>query len=404
MNLQELSKSYSPLTSTTRILDMVIPEEVDLPDGGTLALPKCVTKKDIHYVVDETGRKTIKASWISGTLSHVLNGYRLEDISVRATELTRAIQCIDKEVLNLLQEGILRDRRGPGAMAFVQANENIPKDSILISRRAFQALCKFNDAWRRARKVMVIRFPNLGPETTRVLNLVVNDHPNHNRPIANTISNLAPNLKAILSEMGGDYNDIAPDIVDAFYLNPTVLKNSLEGDGDGDQIFVVLEEYGHPKFDKISLLRSEGEIQVDSINTLFKKAERINTPPNEEWLTNYFDDIPIGQATFAIRWKLYQLLSKYKNENHPMHAAWKELAPYAIDLIEFVMDIRKGTFTKDQINRKMDEISDTTKEIAKARNEGNWFAKTVVSRNSIEVQDFIKTFPTLQEYVNYITR
>ena len=86
-----------------------------------------------------------------------------------------------------------------------------------------------------------------------------------------------------------------------------------------------------------------------------------------------------------------------------MGEAWKEIAPKAISMIEFVMDIRKGEWTDQEIDTKMMDIQNKMAEIQAAKNNGNWFAKTVTSRTVEDIPGFVMKFRTLQEYVNSIT-
>ena len=87
-----------------------------------------------------------------------------------------------------------------------------------------------------------------------------------------------------------------------------------------------------------------------------------------------------------------------------MQEAWKEVAPQAIEMIEFVMDIRKGEWTEAQIETKMNNINNIVQEIQKAKENGNWFARIVTSSNLEDIQGFIRTFSTLQDFVDYATK
>lgn len=401
MKVSEVAKSYSPLTSSTRVVDLDIPETIEIR-GEEIVLPKCLRKKDVHYLVDSKGQNTIRASWISGPLSHILNAYRLSDPEAKAFELIRAIKCIDKEICELIRNGILRDRKGPGAMAFVQANESVPEDSILISERTYKALSKHNPIWRDTASVMAIRFPNLGPETTRELKVIINKVPEYQKGTTASFLDLAPSLKDIYEDLGGTAKANNVEIYDAFYLNPNTLKGSFEGDGDGDQMFLVVEKRGHPEMRQIPMRRSPGPITQEMIDTMVKKADRCEEVPLSQWLPTYFDDLPIGQATYAIRWMLYNKLKDYKDYPHPMNEAWKEVAPKAIKIIEFVMDVRKGEFTAAEVKKQMSFITSTSKEIRNAQIRGNWFALTVTNRGDLNVASFIKAFPTLQDFTNHI--
>lgn len=172
---------------------------------------------------------------------------------------------------------------------------------------------------------------------------------------------------------------------------------------DGDQIFIVIEKKGTPLTKFIDLTREPAKIQEADVTTLFSKAARTNRSDIKTWLPPYFDDVPIGPATYAIRWILYNHLRKFRTTDHPMFEAWKEIAPTAIEMIEFVMDIRKGDWTEVQIMQKMQDIQNKMNEIKKAQTNGDWFAKTVTSNTIQDLPGFIIKFRTLQDYVDLIT-
>jgi hypothetical protein len=404
---EETVMAYKPLTSETRVEDFIIPTHLEL-GNQLVALPKSITRKDPHFLLSPEG-VPIRATWISQPLAHILNSKRFDIPEIRINELRRAMRATEEQISSLIKYGVLRDKHGPGAMAFCQANENVPKDSIVISSRTYDTLCLRNPRWKYAKTVMAVRFPNLGPGTTQELNIVVNK--------AEGLDLLAENLpdtalgkrfdfSSLLTALETDtHEDITDDsgIIDAFYIHPETLKENFEGDGDGDQIFIVIEKKGHPTTRFIDLTRTPGNIKESDIEMLFNKASRTNRTDIKTWLPPYFDDVPIGPATYAIRWILYNHLRKFRNADHPMFEAWKEIAPTAIEMIEFVMDIRKGDWTEAQITQKMQNIQNKMNEIKKAQNNGDWFAKTVTSSTVQDIPGFVTKFKTLQDYVNLIT-
>lgn len=403
---EETVIAYEPLTSETRVKDFVIPESLVL-GGKEITLPKSITRKDPHFLLDTSGRP-LRAAWISKPLAHILNSYRFDEPSIKIKELLKAVNAVESSISSLVKYGVLRDKHGPGAMAFCQANENVPKDAILISQRTFDTLCQKNYKWKHAKTVMAVRFPNLGPGTTQELKVIVN------KPETIDLFNLAPtaigsrctNLTDLYSALEMDTHQDLLDssgIVDAFYLHPETLKDGFQGDGDGDQIFIVLERKGDPIFREITLTREPEEIKQTDVDILFTKASRTSRENITSWLPTYFDDVPIGPATYTIRWILYNHLRKFKDSEHPMADAWQEIAPIAIDMVEFVMDIRKGDWTDKEIEVKMRNIQNKMSEIQKARYNGDWFAKTVTSRDIDDISGFILKFSSLQEYVNLIT-
>lgn len=391
--------SYQPFSSETRVKDFEIPKYLTF--GGTMIkVPKGLHQKDIHYLLDELG-KPVRCAWISKPIAHLLNSMRFENSDLRVRELERAIDAVDVEIQNLVRVGVLKDKHGPGAMSFCQTHENVPKGHILISERTFKTLVATNPKWEKTKTVAVPRFPNLGPATTQELRIIVNAT-NDKKPISSTsIGARLPNLASLLEEVE-DTIDLS-GVLDPFYVNQKDLKDGFQGDCDGDQLFITRKRNGYPIFREISLVRESADISEDDVNLLLKKANRLDRNDLSSWLGTYFDDVPIGPATYAIRWMLFNTLPKYKNSDHPMHEAWKEIAPRAIEMIEFVMDIRKGEWTNQQIETKMAYIKDKQKEISAAQETQNWFALTVTSSKSFEVAEFIKRFRTLQAYMDFVT-
>jgi hypothetical protein len=391
--------SYTALTCVNRVKDFEIPTYISL--GGKLTkLPKYLTRKDVHFLVSPEC-KLVRAAWISKALAHILNSKTMENKEVRLRELERALEDLDSHISSLIKFGVLRDRQGPGAMSFSQANENIPEDAIMISKRSYDELIKHNPRWEHTSHVMVVRFPNLGPGTTQKLRLIVNSEEDSSQLKDTALGKRFAWLGDLLDEMNTNSLE-EMGVVDAFYLNPNTLKRT-EGDGDGDIIYMVKEQKGHPYFREISLIREPAPIKDSDVETLFAKADRVDRTSLTAWLPNYFDNVPIAPATYAIRWKLFNRLAKFKNCAHPMSSAWKEIAPIGIKLMEFVMDIRKGEFTEAEIEDKMKNINNTMREIKKAKEKGNWFAKTVTSSHVEDVGRFTTDFKSLQKFVNYIT-
>ncbi len=412
--MEELVSNFKPLTSETRVEDFAIPKYITLGQM-MVEIPESVSRKDPHFLINSFGNP-VRAAWISKPLAHILNSMRFENPDIRRSQLTKALEAVDDYISKLIKYGVLRDKHGPGAMAFCQANENVPLDSILLSERSFDTLCKRNPRWKTARSVMAVRFPNLGPGTTQELKVVVNKPKPLDileKPMSDTaLGNRIPGLKDLLQIFSNESEaqdqevedlEAGSGIIDAFYIHPETLKECFEGDGDGDQIFIVLEGRGYPRFKEIDLTRKPGDITEDQIEQLFKKADRCDREDLAAWLPNYFDDVPIGQATYAIRWMLYNRLRYHIDKEHPMSAAWEEIAPEAIKMVEFVMDIRKGEWTDEQIDKKMTEITNRMAEIKKAQEEGNWFAKTVTSGKIQDIPGFVRQFSSLQEYVDLIT-
>lgn len=232
---EETILAYKPLTSETRVEDFVIPKEL-LIGGNLVTLPKSIIRKDPHFLISPDGIP-VRATWISQPLAHILNSMRFSDPDIRINELRRAMKATEEQIAFLIKYGVLRDKHGPGAMAFCQANENVPRDAIVISSRTYDTLCLKNSRWKFARTVMAVRFPNLGPGTTQELRLIVNkaiglDLLTENLP--DTALGKRCDFSSFLAAIESETNEDAVEtegIIDAFYLHPDTLKEGFEGDG-----------------------------------------------------------------------------------------------------------------------------------------------------------------------------
>ena len=285
---QELAEQYRPLTVETRIQDFELPRQVQL-GGKLINVPEIFLSKDIHWLVDWQG-KTQKAAWINKVLAHILNSYKQSETGQpvgAVNEIRRSLEALDTSISRLIRNGVLKDKQGPGAMSFSQANENVPVDSIVITERTWEQLCNYNYRWKNAEEVMVVRFPNLGPGTTCKLKLIVNKEWIPSKPITeNSISNRAPSLTEFFDLIGEEeaVSSTQPEVIDAFYLHPSILQQQLCGDSDGDAIYMVIEKQGRTRFQEIDFTRKPGPIREDHMSTLYKKANRIDRSSLSQWL------------------------------------------------------------------------------------------------------------------------
>lgn len=387
---------YEPLTAVNRIKKTEVDPIVEV-GGRQIILPKRLLQSSPHILVDSEG-KGVEATYITLPLAHLMNAFRLSDPWVRKAELQRAIKETDELISELIKTDVLRKRHKGGAMSFSQSHEGVPEDCLMISERTFKALCARDNRWSKTSHVYVIRFPNLGPQTTIKLRLLVNSSPVQS--LQSGLSDEAQSTLLTLRSLLGEEESTA--VIEAFYLNPRVLKDCLEGDGDGDLVYCVRAGWGKPWFKEVPMVRRPGKIDQTDVDKLLKKASRLGDEPISRYLPTYFDDTPIGQATYAIRWRLYETIRRLKS-SRPMNEGWKKISPWALELIEFVMDIRKGESTEFQIQQRIQEIKRYSKELATASRSGNWFAKTVTTSKIEDVEGFIRRFPTLEEFCNHIT-
>jgi len=165
---------------------------------------------------------------------------------------------------------------------------------------------------------------------------------------------------------------------------------------------MVADGYGSPRNYKLTNARIPGEITEDLVQQMFSKSDRVSRESLSTYLPVYFDDTPIGPATYAIRWKTYKQSLKHLDSEHPLHEAWLIEGPNGIKLMEFVMDIRKGEFSKKDIAKNLLHIQNTTAEIKAYQEKGNWFALAVTSGSIREIDKFCKRFNTCQEFVDTI--
>jgi len=212
------------LTADTRVEDVEIPKVLTI-GKEEVTLPDCVRNKDPHFLINSSG-KTVKAAWISRALARLVAASNSEDKVEKQVKYADALNEVDTLVNELIKTKVLRNRRGPGAMAFAQAHEDVPEGSIMISKRSFELLKAANSKWAKVGNVIAIRFPNLGPGTTKRLKLVVNDE----LLSSSSIGSLCPQLLDLFRTP--EVEDVS-EVMDAFLLNPKDLKDGFEGDGDG---------------------------------------------------------------------------------------------------------------------------------------------------------------------------
>lgn len=353
-----------------------IPTIIEL-GGEEIEIPSTL-QKNLSTVSLDSKNAVVRSTFISPVLGSIFNSSRFEDPDIKFAELNKALKLLDELISNFVKESILKRSHNLGFSAFAQSHENVGIDEVMISSESFKELVRYNSNWSKCRKVVVVRYPNLGPQTTIELNLVVQQS---NRPGGE-----------IKSKLG------------CVWLNQAVLKNCLEGDADGDMIFCSFSKKGTPLIQDVPLERSQGSITDSDIKLLTKKS-LVNKDLNEaEYLAAQIDHVPIDKATYIIRWLLYLKSLQYTNEYQPLNKAWEDIAPEAIKLVEFVMDIRKGDFSKEEIKQKLEYIDKVYLNIQIQKSKGHWFAKTVTSGKIQDIEKFLETFPTSQSYLDYCQR
>lgn len=407
---------YVKLTDVHRVRDLNLPPAFTTP-WGTMYLPRSLRKKDVHYTVN-SNMQIVKSCWLHKSIGYFLNALYLLPTNTDAAldQLAGSLQSIDEELGGLIKKRVLTKRSGPGFMAFCQAHESVPENCVVLSPRTWRALCAFNKGWAQTRQVQCTRYPNLGPNTTLRLQVLVNEAPPRAENVPESMPSTSlgarlPQLADLLRELDEEalisqQEEETSGLLDSVYLNPKTLKDKLKGDGDGDQVFLKRIVRGLPRFQLLDLTRTPGTIQDEHLQQLKRKSARVVRQNLGAYLPQYFDDTPIDSATYAVRWKHYLEAEQEhsKNSLHPMHSAWHIVGPQGIDLIEFIMDMRKGEFTEEDILSKLAFIDETMQEIRAYQQQGNWYAVTVTNAMlSPYMAEFVKTFQTLSEYMELIT-
>lgn len=393
--------NYVKVTGTNIIKKVdEIPSIISI-NGHLTELPKSIRAKQDFMRVGPDGRP-IECSHIHPSLGYLLNALSLEG-ELRHNELDRALESLYKEVAKLIKQNLLKGKMKRGAMSFSQASESVPKNSIVISKESYELLCADNSKWKETSHVFCTRFPNLGPRTTIVLRLIVDEDPiSSSFTISDSMAGATLRQLADQLEKSDHFSNITSTF-GCFWLNGSNLKNDLEGDGDGDILYIAPLKKGKPKFKKVDWSIKPGDVDEDDVATLFRKGSRIEREDASSYIPQYFDAPLIGPATYGIRVRLFLESLRYSNEDQPMHLAWKNIGDWAIELIETVMDVRKGDMSQAYIQEKFREIERLSLLIKKRQEAGCWFCKTVTSREIIDVDKFVATFETLEKYTEMIS-
>lgn len=395
-----MDQIFVPTTAVNRIVDTELSKFIQL-GPSIVRVPKGMLRKDVRYFVDDEG-EIVRSAWINKGLAHIFNSRRSHlNNSVKLKELEKAKAVVDSHINLLIKNGILKDKQGPGAMSFSQSNENVPPGCLYITKRSYEVLCQANERWRNTRTVIATRFPNLGIGTTQELKLIVGRERGNYGP--DSLFYRAPELRDLLEDLVVEEQNIH-FLMDSFYLNPKVLKDSMEGDGDGDSVYIVAHRKGSPIFEVLDLTREPGEISQEDVDQMFKKADRIERKQTAKYLPRYLDNQLIGPITYIIRWDLKLELPKHKDSPHPMNSAWQVVGPKSLPWVEFSMDMRKGEFTEQEIKQKMAWVARRNSEIQQAKANGSWFARTVTNSHIEDISGFLQRFRTLQSYVNSMTQ
>lgn len=390
------SIDYVKVTGANVIVETEIPKIISY-DGELVSLPRCFQNKQDFVRVSAKGEVT-NCSHIHPALGNALNALTLTG-DAKADELTRAIEGIHKEVSTLVKDKFLKGKSRRGAASFSQSSEAVPYDSIVISKDTYDKLCADNSKWKRTSHVFCVRFPNLGDRTTLVLRLIVDSDPIDQ---SGTISEREAGslLRDLMAQFG--LEDKAEVPFGCFWMNPRNLKDDLQGDGDGDTVYIAPYQRGFPKFTNVEWDVKPGEVNQDDVDTLFRKAGRTTRTDLKSYIGQYFDTPMIGPCTYMIRFCLRNEALKYAEDKQPMHRAWQQIGPWGIPRVEICMDFRKGDDPLHVVLETFEEIAQVNNAISQARRNGDWFAKVVTSSAMEDPGDFIMRFEDLGEFADIV--
>ena len=265
--LKQLVESFVPTTANNRIDEIEIPDEFPFPHGS-VKVPDRLKESQRSVRINERGEE-VRTLWISDVIAHIVNAYRMlahDNFDACLGEMDRALKCIDRLIAEHVRES-LKFRHGEGFMAFVQAHEAVPRNSVVVSRNTIDLLAKEAKVWRKASEVSTVRFPNLGPSTTMSCKLIVDS----NIRIRGNICD-RPQMKVLL-ELVNQLNE-QRKAMDAVYMNPYDLEHNLKGDGDGDLIYLKILSAGKQHRKNVDWMRKPGEISEESVRKMIRKAKR----------------------------------------------------------------------------------------------------------------------------------
>lgn len=366
--------------------------------GEAFDFPKCLLRTQKFVSIDYQGA-VFMGTRVHPAIGYIHGGFHTEKLENKKKEFQRAIAEIDKEISKLIDTKVLRGREQKGYMAYSLVNHRLYEGSIAIDEATYKKLCATDSRWQNTREVYCIRYPNLGPKTTSVFRLCI--FCNNDENIIK--SDVFGSLRGLLEDYG--LKEFVPRY-GGIYFNPNDLKNCLEGDADGDLVYIVPYNKGNPNFITAGYSVNPSEINQEDIDLLIKKSKPGQRSIGvKDYLSKHLDVNLIGLVTYGAKLSLYVNSAKYANSKNPMHEGWlKDTAQTAIKETEFAMDIRKGDFTESQINTFKKKIAQYGLRINELKKRGNWFAKTVTNNGIEDIDQFICEFPVLQDYYDYITR
>lgn len=362
------------VTGPNHVIDFEIPEYVFVR-GEKIIIPKILKKKSFKdNVIDD---KIVKTCFINPILAYILRASLTEDT---CEDLTLALQFGHLEITKLVKQEYVSGKVQQGFMGLAQTHCNIPEDAICITRRTYEALVEEDRSlWKDLSSCYITRYPNLGPDTTSKLRLLV------------------------LEETGESLGFGSVDgIFDALYIHPETLKNKFEGDADGDILFMAPSENLGVNYFQLKIQRTESESSLKNFEAegknyteeILKKSKRFSRERSlSQHLSECLEPALIGQVTYNTRSAAYL---EAKNTGKTLKEAWMKVSPEGLRTVETVMDIRKGGMSKKQIDEFTDKVNKDFRNVVNLKKAGDLFHSVVTSATIPE--DFPFRFHSLNDF------
>jgi len=356
------------ISSPSHILNTELPKTIRV-GNEEISIPQCLLHKSVQFSLTKEG--ILETCFIAPTLAYLLKAASSEspqkDFQLARKFLLSAIQ-------DLVESQLISGRVHQGYMGLVQVNSHLDTNRVALSKRTWEVLCEESKKWKDCSKIIAIRYPNLGPKTTSVLELqIIEDSP-----------------------LGLSFG-ASDGILDGVYVHPTTIKENFEGDADGDTLFLIPFENNGSFIAPLANSRSNDLFLTENLREeMLKKFSRCDRSDSRlsNHLSTCFDPGLIGLATYIVRSRL----RRYATANKcTLKKAWDAVAPEGLQLIESVMDLKKGNMTPQQVDSLVKQIEKESLQVATIRNSGDPYHSLITS--STLPENFPLVYPTLSSFV-----
>jgi len=353
-----MSTSVVQISSPSHILDIELPTSIRV--GTTeFIVPDYLKNKSIQYVVNKD--ELLKTCFISPTLGYLLKAQSSQNPS---QDLILAKKFLLYSIQDLVETEYISGKVHHGYMGLAQVNSFLDKDTVAITQRTWSALTEEDKKWKNCSEVIVVRYPNLGPNTTSIMKLMIIED----------------------SKDGLSFGCI-DGVLDGVYINPIKLKESFEGDADGDTLFLIPFRHNGVFTSPLKSNRIHDPNLVNSTKEEIKKKFSRGSKENrklEDHISICLDPDLIGPATYIVRSRLL----RYAQQNKcSLKEAWMKISPEGLELVESVMDLRKGNMTAQQVDKLVQTIQNEYNLVTTLRNNGDPYHSVITS------SVFPETFP-----------